>query len=295
MEPPRPRCSATFQNAGPPQRHVAGWPDHQDYDPGVTLSADLRNCLGELLGSGVPQAPEASEPFRFFRQWLAERNLGLVPIADPASFDWAGKWIAVVDGPEARHAVVMFGSPSGVWLDPASAYTDGARIVAGWMLTPLDLDLPTHTPYGTAAGVGTVTGILTAPRAEAPLVRVDAAVALPGRGLDGDRYAKGDGTFSGPGRGYELTLIEAEVLDEIQLSWEDARRNIVTTGISLNALVGKRLHIGPVECVGRRLAEPCAHLEKLARPGLLRPLVHRGGLRADILCSGTISIGDEIS
>lgn len=94
--------------------------------------------------------------------------------------------------------------------------------------------------------------------------------------------------------GTKLTLVEAEVLDEIQLSWEDARRNIVTTGISLNALVGKRFHVGPVECVGRRLAEPCAHLEKLTRPGLLRPLVHRGGLRADILSGGTISIGDAI-
>jgi MOSC domain-containing protein YiiM len=189
----------------------------------------------------------------------------------------------------------MFGSPSGVWLDPANAHTDDARIVAGWMLTPLDLHLPTQTPYGTAAGIGTVTGILMTPVAEAPLVRVDAAVALPGRGLAGDRYAEGDGTFSGPGRGYELTLVQAEVLDEIRLTWEDARRNIVTTGISLNALVGKRFHVGPVECVGRRLAEPCAHLERLARPGLLRPLVHRGGLRADILSGGTISIGDEIA
>lgn len=261
----------------------------------MTLAGELRDCLSELLGSGVPTADDSDEPFGFFRQWLAERNLGLVPIADPASFDWAGKWIAVVDGSDGRHAVVMFGSPSGVWLDPASTYEDGARIVAGWMLTPLELQLPTHTPYGTAAGVGTVTGILIAPAAEAPLVRVDASIALPGRGLAGDRYAEGDGTFSGPGRGYELTLVEAEVLDEIQLSWEDARRNIVTTGISLNALVGQRFHVGPVECVGRRLAEPCAHLEKLARPGLLRPLVHRGGLRADILSGGTISIGDEIA
>ena len=201
----------------------------------------------------------------------------------------------MLDGSDGRHAVVMFGSPSGVWLDPASAHTDGARIVAGWILTPLALDLPTRTPYVTAAGIGTVTGILIAPAAEAPLVRVDAAVALPGRGLAGDRYAEGDGTFSGPGRGYELTLVEANALNEVQLSWEDARRNIVTTGIRLNALVGKRFHAGPVECVGRRLAEPCAHLEKLARPGLLRPLVHRGGLRADILSGGTISIGDEIA
>jgi MOSC domain-containing protein YiiM len=163
------------------------------------------------------------------------------------------------------------------------------------MLTPLDLQLPTRMPYGGEAGVGAVAGILVAAAAEAPLRRVAAVQAVPGRGLAGDRYADGRGTFSAPGRGYELTLVEAEVLDEIDLAWEDARRNIVTTGISLNALVGKRFRVGPVECVGRRLAEPCAHLEKLARPGLLRPLVHRGGLRADILAGGTISLGDEIS
>jgi hypothetical protein len=140
-----------------------------------------------------------------------------------------------------------------------------------------------------------VAGILVAPAAEAPLTRVECAEALPSRGLAGDRYAIGEGTFSAPGRGYELTLVEAEVLDEIALSWADARRNIVTTGIRLNALVGQPFHVGPVECVGRRLAEPCAHLERLVRPGLLRPLVHRGGLRADIVSSGTISIGDEVS
>jgi MOSC domain-containing protein YiiM len=162
------------------------------------------------------------------------------------------------------------------------------------MLTPLDLHLPITTPYGGAAGVGTVAAIVVAPAAEAPPQRLDAAEALAGRGLAGDRYALGAGTFSAPGRGYELTLVEAEVLDEIELSWQEARRNIVVKGISLNALVGKRFRIGSVECVGRRLAEPCAHLEKLARPGLLRPLVHRGGLRADILFGGTISVGDEI-
>lgn len=237
---------------------------------------------------------DSVEPVRFFGQWLAERNLGLVPIAEPASFNWAGQWLAIVEGTDREHAVVMFGSPPGVWLDPGGAYTDRTRIVAGWMLTPLDLRLPTAAPDGAAVGVGTVAAILIGPAAESPLQRVDAAEALPGKGLAGDRYAVGAGTFSAPGRGYELTLVEAEVLDEIDLAWEDARRNIVATGISLNALVGKRFRIGGVECAGRRLAEPCAHLEKLARPGLLRPLVHRGGLRADILSGGTISIGDQI-
>jgi hypothetical protein len=261
-----------------------------------TFASELRRCLGEMVGGPVP-APTADvqDPERFFRQWLAERNLGLVPIEDAGSFDWAGQWIALVRGADRRHAVVMFGSPSGVWLDPGGAYRDGVSIEAGLMLTPLDLHLPTVAPYGSPDGVGTVAGILIASDAEAALTRVDSVAALPGRGLEGDRYADGRGTFTAPGRGYELTLVEADVLDAIELSWEDARRNIVTSGISLNALVGERFHVGAVTCVGRRLAEPCSHLEKLARPGLLRPLVHRGGLRADILTAGTISIGDKIT
>ena len=85
------------------------------------------------------------------------------------------------------------------------------------------------------------------------------------------------------------------MLDSIDLSWEQGRRNIVTRGIALNALVGERFTIGPVECIGRRLAEPCSQLEKLTRPGILRPLVHRAGLRADILTSGAISLGDDVA
>lgn len=246
-----------------------------------------------MLSSPVPEAAEEDDPVRFFKQWLAERNLGLVPIDDAGTFDWPGTWIGVFRGGDGQHALVMFGSPSGVWLDPSNTY-DRERIEAGWMLTPLDLYLPTERPYGAAPTVGTVAAILITANAEAPLSRVDEAEALADRGLAGDRYAAGQGTFSGPGRGYQLTLAEAEVLDEIQLPWEQARRNIVTRGISLNGLVGRRFRIGSAEGVGRRLAEPCAHLERLARPGLLRPLVHRGGLRADIIKGGVIREGDEI-
>jgi hypothetical protein len=260
------------------------------------LARELRDCLSEMVGGPVPAPPDdVEDPERFFRQWLAERNLGLVPIEDAGSFDWPGQWLALVRGVDRQHAVVMFGSPSGVWLDPGHAYRDDVPIEAGLMLTPLDLHLPINAPYGSVDGGGTVAGILVAPQAEAPLRRVESVAALPGRGLEGDRYAEGRGTFSAPGRGYEVTLVEADVLDAIELSWEDARRNIVTTGISLNALVGHRFRVGSVTCVGRRLAEPCAHLEKLARPGLLRPLVHRGGLRADILTGGTITIGDDVT
>ena len=247
-----------------------------------------------MLGAPVPEPAEPHDPVLSFKQWLAERNLGLVPIEDAGAFDWPGQWIAVFRDGQGEHALVMFGSPSGVWLDPGNAYSEAGRIEAGWVLVPLDLHLPTDRPYGPAAPAGTVGAILLTAHAEAPLSRVEEAEAVAGRGLAGDRYAAGRGTFSGPGRGYQLTLVEARVLDDIQLPWEQARRNVVTRGISLNGLVGRRFRIGSAECVGRRLCEPCAHLEKLARPGLLRPLVHRGGLRADITKSGVVRLGDEI-
>jgi hypothetical protein len=79
----------------------------KNYDPAMALADDLRDCLTELLGSPPSEIPDASvEPIRFFRQWLAERNLGLAPIADAPSFDWPGQWIAIVDGPDGQHAVV---------------------------------------------------------------------------------------------------------------------------------------------------------------------------------------------
>jgi MOSC domain-containing protein YiiM len=133
--------------------------------------------------------------------------------------------------------------------------------------------------------------------------QVATARAIPGRGLEGDRYANQVGTFtprSGRGSGYDLTLIEAEVLDELtlpdghRLGYAEARRNIVTRGIDLNTLVGKRFRIGEVECVGRRLCEPCAHLERLTYRGVLRKLIHRGGLRADILTAGSVGVGAAI-
>jgi hypothetical protein len=258
----------------------------------MDYEAELRDCLTLVLGA--PPPAEVSSPL-LLRQWLAERNLGLVPVADPAGFSWPGHWLARVRGADGDHAVVMFGSPSGPLFDPAGALAAGGAIAEGWVPARLDLRLPIDEPYGAEARAGSVAGLLVAPAAEAPLVRVEQATALPGRGLEGDRYADGRGTFSGPGRGYELTLVEAEVLEEVGLPWEQARRNVVTRGIALNALVGRRFTIGGVECVGRRLAEPCAHLERLSRPGLLRPLVHRGGLRADILAGGTIAVGDPVA
>jgi hypothetical protein len=254
--------------------------------------SELRSCLEIVLGSSPPVP--TYEPFLFFKQWLAERNLGLVPIANARDFDWPGHWLARVESDDGDHAVVMFGSPSGPLHDPSGALARGGTIEEGWLLARLDVRLPIEHPYGQDRRAGSVAAILTAPDAESPLTRVETVEAIAGRGLKGDRYHDGRGTFSSPGHGYELTLVEAEVLDSMDLPWEQARRNIVTRGIALNGLVGHRFKIGSAECIGRRLAEPCLHLEKLARPGLLRPLVHRGGLRADILEGGSITIGDQV-
>jgi len=258
----------------------------------AAFESELRLCLGEILGEPSPD-PD-TDALLFFWQWLAERNLGLVPIADAAAFSWPGRWLARVRRVDGDHAVVMFGSPSGALFDPSGAVAGGGTIEEGWLVAPLDPGLGSDRPYGTEVGRGVVAGLLVAPAAEEALVQVESVVAVAGRGLEGDRYATGHGSFSGPGRGYELTLVEAEVLDELDVPWARARRNVVTRGAALNPLVGRRFRLGDVECVGRRLAEPCAHLEKLSGPGLLRPLVHRAGLRADILAGGTIRLGDEL-
>ena len=136
--------------------------------------------------------------------------------------------------------------------------------------------------------------------ATGPMRLVNEAQALAGQGLAGDRYAAKAGTFTpadGIGVGYDLTLVQAEVLDELllpegrRLGYAEARRNVVTRGIDLNALVGRRFRVGEVECLGQRLCEPCSHLERLTTRGALRGLIHRGGLRADLLTDGLISTG----
>ena len=248
----------------------------------------FRACLEVVLDGahGELPAPEADE-LVFWRQWLAQRNLGLVPVAAPDTFAWPGYWIALVGG----RAIVMYGSPSG----PADPDDPAGPIEAGFVVAPLDLRLDAAQPYGAVPGEGVVAALLLAPDAEAPLNRVETATAIAGHGLDGDRYARGAGTFSGSaGTGYELTLVAAETLDGV-LSWEEARRNVVTRGIDLNALVGRDFTIGPVTCRAQRLAEPCAHLERLTEPGIMRPLVHRAGIRADILVGGQIAVGDRIA
>jgi MOSC domain-containing protein YiiM len=119
---------------------------------------------------------------------------------------------------------------------------------------------------------------------------VDAVDALAGKGLVGDRKFFGDG--AGPGRA--LTLIEAEALEDVGLTGAQSRRQVVVHGVRLNDLVGRRFRVGEVECLGVELCEPCLHLQEMTRPGIIKELVHRAGLNADILNDGRIAVGDPV-
>jgi len=124
--------------------------------------------------------------------------------------------------------------------------------------------------------------------------------AVAGRGLEGEyHFYTGEGTQ--PERDQELTLIAVEALaglaaeHQIELTAAESRRNVATRGIDLNSLEGRRFRVGAVECEGIELCEPCRTLERLTEPGVIRGLVHRGGLRAAILSDGEIAVGDEVA
>src|SRR5207302_4161444 len=143
---------------------------------------------------------------------------------------------------------------------------------------------------------GTVRSINITPVAERPWQSVENLRAIPGRGLEGDRYFHH--LQKEPHR--ELTLVEAEAIEalrsefKIDFGIDGTRRNVVTRGVPLNHLVGKEFWIGKVKARGLQLCEPCATLQRLSHPKVLPGLVHRGGLRAQILTEGTIRVGETI-
>jgi hypothetical protein len=269
--------------------------------PPLTRSAAA--CIASILevdATEVPVPPaEHGEPWTVWRNWLAQLGLGLVPVGDPAAFAWPGPWIALLRSARAggRVAAVAFGVPPGLAWSPLGGPETFEAVEAGYVIAPTDPALWSPIEIVTSRNSGRVEALALAGAAEAPMVVVEQVTARAGRGLQGDRYCDGRGTFSNPyARGLDLTLIEAEVLDELgTLAPEESRRNVVTRGIDLNALVGQWFRVGEVECLGQRLCEPCAHLQRLTRPGTLRALVHRGGLRADVLTDGVIRIGDAVS
>ena len=124
---------------------------------------------------------------------------------------------------------------------------------------------------------------------------VESVAAIAGKGLVGNRH------FDEGEPGQELTLIEAEALEAleaehgIRLDGAASRRNVLTRGVSLNDLVGRRFRVGELECRGIELCEPCLHLEQMTQPGIINGLVHRAGLNAQILVGGELRPGDPVT
>jgi hypothetical protein len=257
------------------------------------------------LPAGDVPAPQGERLVAIMNDWLATRNWKFAYVRDPQTFAWPGSWIALATderSPSGWRPVLMFGDPSGPLRDPLGNGQE-LHILHGLLPAPLDrrkLTTSVSSADRAEAQVGHVVALMTAPHAAGDAVARKTVIARPG-GIDGDRYQDQTGTFStNPRRtGQDITFIEAEALAElaargVTLAPEQARRNVVTNGINLDALIGKRFRVGEVICFGQRRCEPCAHLERLTEPGTLRGLVHRGGLRADILQAGAITVGDQI-
>jgi MOSC domain-containing protein YiiM len=150
---------------------------------------------------------------------------------------------------------------------------------------------------------GRVEAIFIGGEREVSLTSVEEVEAKAGLGLVGDRYFKGGrGLFNRKWHlGRNVTLIEREAIEAaakeygVELDIGDPRRNIVTSGVALNHLVDKEFSVGDVRLKGYKLCEPCTYMEGLTKPGAREALIHRGGLRAEILADGVINVGDPIS
>lgn len=267
-------------------------PPESELPPGT---ASFLACVATILELPFEELPRPSaddDPATGWTvsRWLGGLGLGLARINDAASFSWPGPWIARAGG----RYVVMYGVPSGVVWDPVGGSEvdreDGFLIAAA----DIALALPPRPTAPTAAGI--VETVAVAANAAEPARLLETARALAGRGLEGDRHVAGTGTFPSGMPGSALTLIEAEVCESFDppLEPSDHRRNVVTRGIDLNALVGHEFTVGGVRCRGMRLCEPCTVVQRYAGRPVLRALVHRGGLRADILDEGDIRVGDAV-
>lgn len=232
-------------------------------------------------------------------RWLGGLGVGLAAVANPRSFSWPGPWIARSDpaSPGAARSVVMFGVPSGVVWDPAGADEfEPDWIADGFLVAASDIALARPGRPPAPVTPGTVEAICIAASAGEPAHSPEAVRAVAGRGLEGDRHVSGTGTFPSGPPGSALTLIAAEVCESFSppLQPSEHRRNLVTRDIDLNGLVGREFWVGEVRCRGMRLCEPCTVVQRYAGRPVLRALVHRGGLRADILADGRIKRGDPV-
>ncbi|SRR6266700_822771 len=148
---------------------------------------------------------------------------------------------------------------------------------------------------------GVIAAIYIGPERLEPMLTVREVRAIAGIGLKGDRYCHERGTYSKRHPNNQVTLIEAEALEAaerdygFEIAGQESRRNLLTRGMALNHLVGREFRVGEARLRGLKLCEPCTHLQELTGKQVLKALRHRGGLRAEILRSGTIKTGDLIT
>ncbi|MGY1764468.1 MOSC domain-containing protein [Geodermatophilus sp. SYSU D00779] len=145
---------------------------------------------------------------------------------------------------------------------------------------------------------GVLTGIWLASEAAAPMRQVPSARLLAGRGLEGDRYALGGGTWAQyPDLEKQLTLIDAADVAAVAaevgvpLTPGDTRRNLVTAGVDLPALVGRWFAVGDALLFGVKRCPPCTHLERLTGARLVKAMVHRGGINAAVFSGAPVAEG----
>jgi MOSC domain-containing protein YiiM len=147
---------------------------------------------------------------------------------------------------------------------------------------------------------GVVEGIYVTGEGSAAMERVEEVRTIEGRGIEGDRYCEGTGYWTNYGDVCEVTLISSEDLEHIErelgisVGNGEHRRNIVTRGVNLKDLRGKRFRIGETVLEYNRPRPPCRHVQDLTEPGMTKALKGRGGICARIVEAGTIRVHDTI-
>jgi hypothetical protein len=247
-------------------------------------------CIELVLGDTTPE-PEYGRS-RVLQAWLAERNLGLVPIARGEQVRVAGHWIARVRVQGHDHAVVMFGSPSGPLHDPAGALAR-AEGSEGWLLRGSTLDSGRTNRRTARARPSARSWVCSLPpRRRSPLVRVDSVKAVAGHGLEATVTSTATEPSAALDAATRVTLVEAEKLDVVDLSWNRRAATSSRAGSRWTASSGNASRSAQSNASGEDWPSPA--LTRSSPGPASRPLVHRAGLRADILRDGEIKLGDSV-
>ena len=262
------------------------------------------SCLHYVLAlapSSFPALSPGEDPADGWTvsRWLGGLGLGIARARRSGSLRLAGQLDRARAGSGRRSALcrhVRGALRGGVGSRPADGVIQPEWITEGYLIAATDIAQARPPLPEAPTGTGLVEAIWVAPSAGEPTRSLTSARALPGQGLEGDRHVTGTGTFPSGRPGSALTLVAAEVCEAFEppLTPDEHRRNVVVRGLDIAQLVGHEFSVGSVRCRGMRLCEPCPVVQRYAGRPVLRALVHRGGLRADILTDGEIHVGDPV-